>query len=73
MREYTKKHYMDLLKKTLGNKKMTLKEIMEKSGLSRSTALYYLNLFNAMGYVREEFKERKKYFIWVKQKNNVSK
>ncbi|RLG09444.1 hypothetical protein DRN73_09925 [Candidatus Pacearchaeota archaeon] len=68
MRSYAKEYYLKVLKKALRNRKLNIKQISEKTGINRYTLSRWIDLFVAMGILKEEKKGKERYLYFEKKK-----
>jgi len=68
VKDYVKDYYLKELKRVLGNKKLSLEEVVKRMKKPRPTVMRWVDLFSMGGILGEEFRGHKK-FIWIKRKD----
>ncbi|HDH91423.1 MAG TPA: transcriptional regulator [Candidatus Aenigmarchaeota archaeon] len=66
VRPYVLEHYKKLFKRILGNREMTINEIIEKSKLSRATTQRWIDILVANGFLKERWEGNRKYISVVR-------
>jgi len=59
VKEYIMKYYMDVFKKALKNKEMSIDELAQKTGLPRGTIVRWSDILTVAGFLKQRKEGRK--------------